>query len=162
MMPYGRGCMFKNAFRRIRLEYLKLLRTKGAPSIVAKGFALGVFLEFITLPTLGIAFFLLYPLNLLFRGSLPAALIGYLLGKVILPVFLYVNYALGNHLIGGKHAVGSPNWHDFTSWHTWKEKGLAFFVGSAIMGAVVAVVGYVLVYWALVSYRRRREHRNRI
>ncbi|MDN4592326.1 DUF2062 domain-containing protein [Polycladomyces subterraneus] len=155
--------MIRNAFRRIRLEYLKLLRTKGAPSIVAKGFALGVFLEFITLPTLGIAFFLLYPLNLLFRGSLPAALIGYLMGKVILPVFLYINYTLGNRLIGGSNkAVGSPHWHDLTTWHTWKEKGLAFFVGSAIVGAVVAVVGYVLVYWALISYRRRKERRNRI
>jgi uncharacterized protein (DUF2062 family) len=155
--------MIRNAFRRIRLEYLKLLRTKGAPSIVAKGFALGVFLEFITLPTLGIAFFLLYPLNLLFRGSLPAALIGYLMGKVILPVFLYINYTLGNRLIGGgKQAASSPHWHDLTTWHTWKEKGLAFFVGSAIVGAVVAVVGYVLVYWALISYRRRKERRNRI
>jgi len=155
--------MIKNTFRRIRLEYLKLLRTKGAPSIVAKGFALGVFLEFITLPTLGIAFFLLYPLNLLFRGSLPAALIGYLMGKVILPVFLYINYTLGNRLIGGsKQAVGSLRWHDFTSWHMWKEKGLAFFVGSAIVGAVVAVVGYVLVYWALISYRRRKERRNQV
>ena len=59
--------MFNKLYRKLKYQYVKLLRTKGAPSIIARSFSLGIFIEFITLPTLGIAFLFLYPLNRLLR-----------------------------------------------------------------------------------------------
>ncbi|WP_339062230.1 hypothetical protein [Tepidibacillus marianensis] len=48
-------------YRKLKLQYLKLIRMKSAPSIVARGYAIGTFLEFLTLPTLGMAFFSYIP-----------------------------------------------------------------------------------------------------
>ena len=40
----------------MRLDYLRILRTKGAPSQVARGVGYGIFVELIFFPTLGLAF----------------------------------------------------------------------------------------------------------
>ncbi|HZG15891.1 MAG TPA: DUF2062 domain-containing protein, partial [Candidatus Bathyarchaeia archaeon] len=57
--------MWRKLIRKAKYEYYKLIRMKGAPSFIARGFSVGMFVEFITLPTFGLAFLLLYPLNLL-------------------------------------------------------------------------------------------------
>lgn len=48
--------MWTKLYRKLKLEYYKLIRMKGAPSFVARGFSVGIFVEFITLPTFGLAF----------------------------------------------------------------------------------------------------------
>ena len=54
--------------RKMRLDCLRILRTKGAPSQVARGVGYGIFVELIFFPTLGLAFFLMYPLNKFGKG----------------------------------------------------------------------------------------------
>jgi uncharacterized protein len=151
--------MWKKLYRRMKYEYYKLIRMKGAPSFVALGFAIGIFVEFITLPTFGIAFLLLFPLVKAFRCSMPAAIIGFVMGKVVLPLFLVLNYKLGYLIIG--HPVLYGFSAPYKAWQTWllwiEEKGLAYFTGSAVMGLAVALASYFLVMLALQWYRNRKK-----
>ncbi|MFT9847309.1 DUF2062 domain-containing protein [Aneurinibacillus sp. REN35] len=155
--------MWKKLFRKMKYQYVKLLRAQGAPSIVARSFSLGIFIEFITLPTLGSAFLLLYPLNALIRGNFPASIIGFIMGKFVLPLFFVLNLSVGNLLVGHK-AISETSGHMdhmniMALWEFVKEKGIAFFVGSATNGTVVAIACYVLVFYALQLYRKKRESR---
>ncbi|MBN6188357.1 DUF2062 domain-containing protein [Aneurinibacillus sp. BA2021] len=155
--------MWTKLFRKLKYQYIKLLRTKGAPSIIARSFSLGIFIEFITLPTLGSAFLLLYPLNMLIRGNFAASLIGFIMGKFALPLFFVLNLSVGNMLVGHKLGPETGGHINHTSimalWAFVKQKGIAFFVGSAANGIVVAIACYALVFYALQLYRQRRESR---
>ena len=154
--------MWNKLYRKLKFEYYKLIRMKGAPSFVARGFSVGIFVEFITLPTFGLAFLLLFPLVRLFRASLPASLIAFVIGKLVLPIFMVVNYNIGYAFVG--KPLQSPPVRPHEAWPQWlvwmKEKGLAYFTGSAIMGLVVAVASYFLVHGALQMYRRKKLRRS--
>ncbi|WP_027415965.1 DUF2062 domain-containing protein [Aneurinibacillus terranovensis] len=148
--------------RKIKHEYYKLIRNKGALSIVARSFAIGLFIEFVTLPTFGIAFLALFPLIRLFGGITSIALIGFLLGKVILPVFFYLNFNVGRFLIG--RDVGNTVSHELH--HTFslaffKEKGLALLMGSFVDGLIMAGISYFVVYFFLLVYRKRKERQTK-
>lgn len=146
----------------MKKNYYQLIRSKGATSIIARSFAIGLLIEFITLPTLGLAFLLLYPLIRLFKGTFSVALIAFVFGKLILPIFLYFNFHVGEFLVGKK--VGKAISHELHSYFTItfiKEKGLAFLLGSSINGIIVASISYFLVYYALSFYRKSKEKRVR-
>lgn len=154
--------MWKKGYRKLKIEYYKVMRMKGAPAFVARGFSLGMFIEFITLPTFGLAFLLLFPLCKFFRASLPAGLVAFVIGKLILPIFVIFSYNIGYVLIG-KPLQGhtSHNMEPWMQWLVWvKEKGLAYFTGSAVMGLLVAFASYFLILSALQLYRRRKIRRS--
>ncbi|MFC8688696.1 DUF2062 domain-containing protein [Brevibacillus porteri] len=153
--------MWKKTYRKLKFEYYKVLRMKGAPAFVARGFSLGIFIEFITLPTFGLAFLLLFPLCKLFRASFPAGLVAFVIGKLILPLFILFNYNIGYVLIG-KPLQGHMSHHKSgMEWLVWvKEKGLVYFTGSAIMGLIVAFASYFLVLTGLQLYRRKKLRRS--
>lgn len=153
--------MWRNIYRKMKYEYYKLIRMKGAASIIARGFAVGIFIEFITLPTFGLAFLLLYPMNLLFRSSFSASLIGFVLGKIMLPLFMYPNMKLGTSIIG-KHVQEhvQHNFSSFAGWLSWmKTNGIAYITGSAVMGVFVAIACYFVVYGVLHWYRKKKARR---
>lgn len=150
--------MWKKLYRKLKYQYIKLLRAQGAPSIIARSFSLGIFIEFITLPTLGAAFLLLYPLNLLIRGNFAASLIGFVMGKFVLPIFFVINLSVGNMLIGKK--MPPPHQVEAASGsllHMVKTKGIALFLGSATNGLVMALLCYTLVFYGLLLYRERKK-----
>ncbi|MGD8189754.1 DUF2062 domain-containing protein [Brevibacillus ginsengisoli] len=144
-------------YRRLKYEYLKLIRLKGDPSIIARGFSVGIFVEFITLPTFGLAFILLYPMNLLFRSSVSASLIGFVIGKITLPLFMLLNFNIGNLLIGQPLQDHIEKSRGFITMI--KENLLAYLTGSAIMGVFVSIGSYFLIYAILFLYRKKRERR---
>ncbi|WP_139491276.1 DUF2062 domain-containing protein [Brevibacillus dissolubilis] len=162
--------MWRKLYRKLKLEYYKLVRMKGAASFIARGFSIGMFIEFITLPTIGTAFLLLYPLNVLFRSSFSASLIAFVIGKILLPLFMYTNKQVGN-LVMGKHIVEEPVHHGhhapplfsadwfYDKWEWFLNFGITYLVGSAVVGLVVAIASYFLVYGALVYYRKKRAKR---
>ncbi|QRG66066.1 DUF2062 domain-containing protein [Brevibacillus choshinensis] len=155
--------MWKKIYRKLKYEYYKLVRMKGAPSFVARGFSVGIFVEFITLPTFGLAFLLLFPLIKIFRASLPAGLIAFVIGKLVLPIFMVINYKIGYAIVGkpiNEHFVTGhmPPWEKWLLWM--KDKGLAYFTGSAVVGFIVAIASYFLVYAALQLYRRKKMRRS--
>ncbi len=153
--------MWRKLIRKAKYEYYKLIRMKGAPSFIARGFSVGLFIEFITLPTFGLAFLLLYPMNVLFRSSFSASLIAFVIGKMILPIFMLINLKLGNKIIGDplKEHIEHNN-ESWASWLAWmKQNGIAYFTGSAVMGLVLAIGSYFLVYAGLQWYRNKRARR---
>lgn len=153
--------MIRNIYRKLKYQFIKLLRATGAPSIIARSFSLGIFIEFITLPTLGMAFLLLYPLNILFRGNFAASIIGYIIGKFIFPLFFVINMKVGTWLTNGKAAhiqqIGESS--QSTIFTLVKTKGIAFFVGSATTGLVLALFCYGLVFYGLIHYRNHKKKR---
>lgn len=152
--------MWNRWMRSLKYQYLKLMRSSGGPSVVARSFALGLFIEFITLPTLGLAFFLLFPITRFTKGLFSVSLIGFLFGKVILPIFLTLNYKVGSILIKTKQAAVAiqANAHWF-SWASFKAKGISFLTGSASVGLVVAFASYWIVYWGFISYQKKRAQK---
>ncbi|RXT02872.1 DUF2062 domain-containing protein [Ammoniphilus sp. CFH 90114] len=148
--------MIRKLTRIIRLQYLKLIRAQGATSLIARSFAIGLFIEFITLPTMGLAFLMLFPLIKWFRGSFPVSLIGFTLGKLIVPFFLVLNYKVGAMLFNQQGALMMES---FFTLDSIKEHGLVFLTGSALDGLGMAIVCYGLVYAGLVMYRKRKEIR---
>ncbi|KQL43840.1 hypothetical protein AN963_20420 [Brevibacillus choshinensis] len=156
--------MWKKIYRKLKYEYYKLIRMKGAPSFVARGFSIGIFVEFITLPTFGLAFLLLFPLLKFFRASIPAGLIAFVIGKLVLPVFMVINYKIGYAIVGkplNEHLVHGGEMPPWEKWLLWmKDTGLAYFTGSAVMGFVVAISSYFIVHAALQLYRRKKMRRS--
>ncbi|GAA4703247.1 DUF2062 domain-containing protein [Brevibacillus fulvus] len=153
--------MWKKIYRKLKYEYYKLIRMKGAPSFVARGFSVGIFIEFITLPTFGLAFLLLYPMNLLFRSSFSSSLIGFVIGKLVLPVFMVINLKVGGTLVG-KHMQDhlAQGGHSPFGWLSWmKRNGIAYFTGSFVVGLIVSIASYFLVYSVLQWYRKKRSRR---
>ena len=64
------------------MDYLKILRTHGAPTQVARGVGYGIFIELIFFPTLGLAFFLMYPINKYLKGHMGASMAGFIFAKL--------------------------------------------------------------------------------
>ena len=69
-------------YRLARLDYLKILRTHGAPAQVARGVGYGIFVELIFFPTMGLGFFLIYPINKYLKGHLAASIAGFVFSKL--------------------------------------------------------------------------------
>jgi len=142
-----------NLFRKLKLQYLKLVRMKSAPSIVARGYAIGTFVEFITLPTLGIAFLLLYPFSKIFKASFAASLIGYVVTKTYVWLFLYWNFYVGNLILNAKFkmAIGGL-----------KSNSISFFLGSSVNGLLISIVSYFLIYYFLIFYRWKKAKNKKL
>lgn len=161
-LPHQRG-FFTGVRRRGRMQYLKLLRSKGAPQQIARGFAIGTWVEFIVFPTLGLAFLLLWPLNWLLRGNLAASFVAFVLWKMVMWIFIWPNTQFGHWLLGSQQVGEKASKSEMKGWTAKlafvQEQGMAFFVGSAVVGLIAAVLGYFLVLAALKTYHDRRERR---
>ncbi|WKB35362.1 DUF2062 domain-containing protein [Terrilactibacillus sp. S3-3] len=75
--------------RHFRFNMIKLFRSPGGARKVSLGFAIGFGLEMLMIPTAYLAYILLIPIVKLARASLPASIIGNVIGKfTFLPVIL--------------------------------------------------------------------------
>ena len=154
--------------RRMRLDYLKILRTEGAPSKVARGVGYGIFIELIFFPTLGLAFFLLYPMNRFLNGHIAAAIAGFVFAK------LFAWATIPPSIIAGKAIIGSNTPFEFKadsfgqtvdSLKAFYEKGLlweflaAWNLGAAIFGAGIGLIGFCITRSGLRKYQAKRKAR---
>lgn len=146
--------------RKFRLSYLRLMRTPDAEHVVARGAALGTFLEFITFPTLGLALLFVYPVVKLARGSVAAAMLLYLMWKSILWIFIPLNIKFGHYLMKADQTIAPTVKVPLSGWDSKvafvKEQGAALFIGSAASGIIASVIVYFFALWAVRSYRERR------
>lgn len=75
--------------RAIKLNFLKLLRAPGGAHKVSTGFAIGFGLELIVISTASLIYLVFYPIVRLSGGSMPAAIVGNVVGKLtFLPIIL--------------------------------------------------------------------------
>ena len=154
--------------RRMRLDYLKILRTEGAPSKVARGVGYGIFIELIFFPTLGLAFFLLYPMNRFLNGHMAAAIAGFVFAK------LFAWATIPPSIIAGKAIIGSDTDFKFQagsfgetidSLKAFYKEGLlweflaTWNLGAAIFGAVIGLIGFFITRSGLRKYQAKRKAR---
>ena len=86
--------------RRMRLDYLKILRTQGAPAQVARGVGYGIFVELLFFATVGISLILMYPLNKWGRGHTTAFWVGFFFMKAFAWVFILPSIICGAFILG--------------------------------------------------------------
>lgn len=150
---------FARVVRWFKLKYILLTRAKGGPTKVAKGFCIGIAVEMFTLPTGGLAFFLIFPLSWFLHGSVAAALVGFVLGKVI-----YIPIAFVSKMIG--QVVIPQSFDEFLNQvlPQWLFEivgsGIDLIVGGMISGTILAILLYYpvlfLLRWQLEVRKKRR------
>ncbi|MBD0380147.1 DUF2062 domain-containing protein [Paenibacillus sedimenti] len=152
---------WKSTKRWFKYKYLLLLRAKGGPSKVARGFSIGLTIEMFTLPTAGFAFVLIFPLVYLLRANLPAALIGFVFGKVIYIPFSILNKQVGNWLVPKYFKIYLiTHLPDMLS-HIIKS-GLDLIVGGMAVGTVLGIIAYFPIMMLLKSHTNRRKEKRRV
>ncbi|MEN9521341.1 MAG: hypothetical protein RLZZ381_3929 [Cyanobacteriota bacterium] len=129
--------------RLIRLAYLKLLRLRDKPEVVAKGLAVGVFTG--CFPFFGMQSLLAILFASILRGSKVAALAATWISNPLTSVPLYVfNYKIGKLLLGTENADLPPL--TLESFAAFKQLGSTFAItlltGSLVVGMIMAVITY--------------------
>lgn len=142
-----------------KYKYYKLLRTPGASNVVAGGFAIGMAIEFITLPTGGLAFLLIFPLVWLARVSLSSALIGFVVGKFFYLPLSPVSFYFGKSLIPAD-IQSFLTWFPFYVWlPKWVQHVIATEVymlsGGLIVGIGMGFFSFFIVRKVLEMSQKR-------
>lgn len=126
---------------------------------MAAGFSIGLAVEMFTLPTLGLAFFLIFPLVYLFRASLAGALIGFVFGKIIYIPVAFVNNKVGGWVVPDRML----DWISFLP--HWLEKilyvNMKLIVGGMIDGTLLGILFYFPVKRLLELYTEKRTEKRR-
>ena len=149
--------------RRIRLIYLKLLRLRDKPEVVAKGLAVGVFAG--CFPFFGIQSLIGLFLATIFRGSRVAAYAATWISNPLTYVPLYIlNFKVGKLLLGTEDTVLPPL--DIESFTAFKELGSSFIItlltGSFVVGIILSVITYFYGLAILQRLHYRRTIRRRL
>ncbi|MGG1552006.1 DUF2062 domain-containing protein [Paenibacillus ferrarius] len=151
-----------NSIKRwFRYKYIQLLRAKGGPSKVARGFSIGLFVEMFTLPTAGFAFVLIFPLVYLLRANLPAALIGFVFGKVIYIPMSILNKQVGEWLVP-KHFKIYLIHHLPHILSNIIRSGLDLIVGGMAVGLMLGLIAYFPIVFLLKYHTNRRKEKRRL
>ena len=155
--------------RRGRLDYLRILRTYGAPAQVARGVGYGIFVELIFFPTLGLSFLLLYPLNHFLKGHYAASFAGFVFAKLFTFLTIPPSILLGKWLIHVDVSVDMIDRSSFNAslrslWGLLKSGQLLEFLGAwtagaAIFGLVIGAIGGWMSWMGLKNYQARRHAR---
>lgn len=145
--------------RWFKFKYLQLFRAKGGAAKVAIGFAIGLAIEMFTLPTFGLAFFLIFPLVYMFRASLAGALIGFVFGKII-----YIPMAFFNNKVGGWIVPDHFNeWISFLP--HWLKKmlymNIKLILGGMVDGVLLGLLFYFPIKFMLEFYTAKRTEKRK-
>ena len=148
--------------RRIRLVYLKLLRLRDKPEVVAKGLAVGVFAG--CFPFFGIQSLIGLFLATIFRGSRVAAYAATWISNPLTYVPLYIfNFKIGKLLLGTEDTLPTLDIESFTAF---KELGSTFILtlltGSFVVGIILSVITYFYGLAILQRLHYRRTIRRRL
>ncbi len=134
---------------------LKLRRMRASPERVARSFALGVLIGM--LPGTGVA--AAVAVAVVGRLHKPAMILGALINNPwTTPFFYVISYRLGKRLTGFESRI---EWHGWSSWRDpawWAQMSRLLWptlLGTLIVGIVLGLAGYGLVY-GLLRLRRRR------
>ncbi|MEM8830535.1 MAG: DUF2062 domain-containing protein [Cyanobacteria bacterium P01_G01_bin.19] len=139
------------------MTYLKLLRLRGKPKVVAKGLAVGVFAG--CFPFFGLQSLVGVVLATLLRGSKVAAIAATWISNPLtyVPIFVF-NYKLGKLLLGTKDTV---LFLDLKSFTTFKELGPTFAItlltGCFVVGSILAFITYFYSLAILERLHNRRK-----
>ena len=149
--------------RRFRLTYLKLLRLRDRPEVIAKGFAIGVFAG--SFPLLGLQSLIGIFLATIFRASKVAAVAATWISNPLtyVPLFIF-NYKIGKFLLRTEDVELSSL--DITSLTATRKLGLSFVItllaGSFVVGTILSVITYFCSLAILQRWRGRFVRHRRL
>ena len=160
----------KSTLRRLWLKfYLKIVKEKATPEYIARGWAIGMFYG--CLIPFGFQLVLSIPTSFLLKGSK----IGATLGTFITNHFsIFIIYPLqcyaGNKLMGGsltwqgskqvmKELLENQNYDTLLSMG-W-DLVLAFFIGGALLTAVMTPITYFVVKRLVVVFQAKQAAKNK-
>ena len=162
---------YTRLWRLARFDYLKILRAHGAPARVARGVGYGIFVELIFFPTLGLGFFLIYPLNKYLKGHMGAAMAGFIFAKLFAWATIPPSFILGSKIFnvdfsdhfmaGNKLKSLGEIWVEVKGLFPWdllKALG-GWTAGAAIFGVVLGAIGYFVCLAALKKYQAHKKER---
>lgn len=155
----------KRLFRKLKVFYIKVIRSNGSPHGIALSVAIGFFIGLFlpvgtqTIPVLILAWILRV-------DKFIAFLITWVSNPYTCP-FLYVLFAYtGAKIVGSHHTFAQIKTDVIAAtksldWSSIKELGIElgtiFFVGSFVWGLVVALLSYFITKNMVVKYRNRRK-----
>lgn len=145
--------------RWLKFKYLGLIRAEGGASMVAMGFAIGLAIEMFTLPTFGFAFLLIFPLVYIFKGNLPAALIGFVFGKIIYIPMAFLHAIVGGWVLPNHFVVDIPFLYGWVNRAL--TTSLKLIVGGMINGALLGALLYFPIRGSLNAFKNKRRDKRR-
>ncbi|MCG7382378.1 DUF2062 domain-containing protein [Paenibacillus sp. ACRRY] len=161
---------FARLTRALKLNFLKLLRAPGGAHKVSTGFAIGFGLELIVISTASLIYLVFYPIVRLSGGSLPAAIVGNVIGKLtFLPILLMpLAKQIGSWILPA-HSMGQGPVHESAfmelfrgNWSALSELllgGLDILAGMSVFGVILGSISYFVVKFFYVRALRRRHER---
>ncbi len=168
--PFFKKAFFAKRSRNVIVRYTKFMYTKivrgrGSPDYIARGWALGVFVGCVV--PVFCQLIIAVPLSFVLRGSKIGAAAGTFVTTPPTAVFIYpLQIWVGNRFLGGGLSFESirkastdmlfaGNWDGFVQMGM--ELIAAFFAGGLLWAAVMTPVTYFLVRFLVVRYRELRE-----
>ncbi len=142
--------------RYIKDRIRSLFRLNDSPHRLATAFALGVFIAFS--PTIGLHTVSCLLFAWLFRLSKLVVITAAFINNpwTIVPMYGFCLW-LGVKLTGGYSNIPTIAWDELSLGNAYiflKPYLWPFLVGTLLVGVVAAVVAYVIVYWAVIRYRK--------
>lgn len=158
--------IFNRLYRAFKLNIFRLFRTPGGVKKVSLGFSIGFGLEMIVISSACLVYLIFYPVVKLAGGSIPAAIIGNVVGKLtFLPIILMpLAKKLGEWIYPGSSSPGTLAeasivdmfQGDFTAVKAILHGGLHILIGMSIFGLILTVVSYYVI-----RYMHNRNHKRR-
>ncbi|MBM7652868.1 DUF2062 domain-containing protein [Neobacillus cucumis] len=162
---------FQRLGRAFKLNFLKLLRSPGGAKKVSLGFAIGFGLEMLVISSASLIYILFVPIVRLAKGSLPASIIGNVIGKLTLLPVLLLPFArkLGKLILPMKVKLGDNGSFsfnrllhgDFHSLVSLIHGGVHALIGMTIFGIILGVISYFIVHYFYEKERINRLKRRR-
>jgi len=157
--------------RAFKLNFLKLLRSPGGAKKVSLGFAIGFGLEMLVISTASLVYIIFVPIVKLAKGSLPASIIGNVIGKLTLLPVILLPFArkIGKLIFPMKVNIGHHNSFSFKSLLHGDLHGLVgiihggfhALIGMTIFGIILSIFSYFIVHFFYEKERANRLKRRR-
>lgn len=145
--------------RRMRYMYLRMKRMKDNPRKLARGLALGVFLNF--LPTLGTGVFIALIAARYIRANAVLACASALATKWLIPVLYAINLKVGQIVLGMPTETLTTLWTKMSHLDLLgiMSLGKPFLLGSLLNSIVVSYLSY-FVFVSLIMLIKRNPLKN--
>lgn len=135
--------------RKIKLVFLKLVRTRASVSEIAYGAAIGTFIS--VFPTFGFGMPLVILLSRFLKFNLIAALaLSIVSNPFTSPFFMVSSYAVGSFITGSSIQFDLSNWKE-----NLRNTGLTLLVGSLLISGTLSVLVYFITYFIVSKYRNK-------
>jgi len=140
----------------LRDKLRQVIGVKDSPRKIALSFGIGIFLGMS--PLLGLHTILGILAAWVFRLNKFVTIVGVYITNpwTIVPIFTFATW-LGGRLLGLEHILPDINWHSMGISELLRDLEPIlppFIVGSLFLGLVCGVIGYALIYYAVVRQRK--------